>query len=120
MLYAQVMDAGISTDARIAKLITAALDGALTDAQAEQLAQVDRDLLKLAWLAAARRIAEQHQRIGELQAKLAGPAKLDPATPSGQRPIHTKPPARKRKAKPGARSGHPAAQAPRPARSGLA
>ncbi|MBS3735063.1 MAG: IS66 family transposase [Phycisphaerae bacterium] len=110
------MDAGISTDARIAKLITAALDGALTDAQAEQLAQVDRDLLKLAWLAAARRIAEQHQRIGELQAKLAGPPGIDPVTPSAQRPIYTKPPARKRKAKPGARKGHPGKRRPTPKR----
>ena len=45
------MDARISTDARIARLITAALDGKLTDAQAEQLAAIDRDLIKLAFLA---------------------------------------------------------------------
>jgi len=103
------MDTRISTDARLATLIEAALDGTLTDAQAEQLAAVDRHLIKLAFLAAAKRVAE-------LQAKLGGPPKIDPATPSGQRPIYTKLPAPKRKGKPGAKPGHPPARRPAPQR----
>ena len=57
------MDARISTDVRIAALITAALDGTFTEEQAEQLAAVDHDLSKLAWLAASRRIAELEGRL---------------------------------------------------------
>ncbi|MFW6106523.1 MAG: hypothetical protein ACOC8H_00005, partial [bacterium] len=97
------MDAGIDASERIRELLAAALDGTLSDAQAEELAGVDRDLLKLAWLAASKRIAE-------LQAKLGGPPKLDPATPSGQRPVYTKPPVPKRKGRPGARKGHAGAR----------
>ncbi|MFP3938618.1 MAG: hypothetical protein ACLFVW_09795, partial [Phycisphaerae bacterium] len=100
------MDAGIDASERIRELLAAALDGTLSDAQAEELAGVDRDLLKLAWLAVAKRIAEQDQRIAELRAKLDGPPKLDPATPSGRRPVYAKPPAPKRKGRPGARKGH--------------
>jgi transposase len=103
------MDARISTDKRVATLITAALDGTLTDAQAEQLAAIDRDLIKLAFLATAKRVAE-------LRAKLSGPPKIDPATPSGQRPIYTKPTTTKRKKKPGAKPGHPGARRPEPQR----
>jgi transposase len=103
------MDTRISTNARIATLITAALDGTLTEQQAKQLAGVDDELGKLAWLAAAKRIAE-------LMAKTQGPPRIDPATPSGQRPIYTKPPAPKRKGKPGAKPGHAGARRPEPQR----
>ena len=103
------MDERIRTDARGAALIVAALDGSLTDEQAEQLAAIDHALGKLAWLAAAK-------RIGELQAKIDGPPKIDPSTPSGQRPIYTKPPAPKRKGKPGAKPGHAPARRPAPQR----
>ena len=110
------MDARINASKRIRELLAAALDGTLTDPQAEELAKADRDLLKLAWLAAARRIAEQNQRIGELQAKLTGPAGIDPVTPSGQRPVYTKPAAPQRKGTPGARKGHRGARRPTPKR----
>lgn len=103
------MDAQINASERIRELLAAALDGTLSDAQAEELAGVDRDLLKLAWLAAAKRIAE-------LQARLGGPAKVDPGTPSGQRPVYTKPPAPKRKGRPGAKKGHPGTGRPTPSR----
>ncbi len=78
----------------------------ITDKQAEQLARIDVNVAKLAWLAAAKRIAEQNAKINQLQAKFGGPPKIDPATPSGQRPIYTKPPAPKRKGKPGAKPGN--------------
>lgn len=110
------MDDQASKEARIESLLAAALDGTLTDQQAQQLAEADRDLLKLAWMAVARRIAEQNQRIDQLQARLGGPPKLDPATPSGQRPIYTKPATPKRKGKPGARKGHPGTRRPTPRR----
>lgn len=90
-------------------ILVAALDGTLTEPQADRLAEIDAQLLKLALLAATKRIAE-------LQAKLGGPPKVDPATPSGQRPIYTKPPAPKRKKKPGAKPGHPPARRPTPQR----
>jgi len=103
------MDERIRTDARVAALLVAALEGTLTEQQAEQLAAIDDALGKLAWLAAAKRIAE-------LQARLDGPPKIDPATPSGQRPIYTKPSAPKRKRKPGAKPGHAPARRPTPQR----
>ena len=103
------MDTRIGKDARLAALIAAALDGTLTDEQAEQLAGVDDELGKLAWLAAAKRIAG-------LLGKTQGPPKIDPATPSGQRPVYSKPAAPKRQGKPGAKPGHAGAHRPEPQR----
>ena len=103
------MDDRIGTDARVAVLLAAALEGRLSDAQAQELAQLDRDLIKLAILAAVKRIAE-------LKAKVEGAAKVDPSTPSGQRAIYTKPPAPKRSGKPGAKPGHAGVRRPRPTR----
>ena len=103
------MDERIRTDARIAALVVAALEGTLTDRQAEELAQVDAYLAKLAWLAVAKRIAE-------LKAKIDGPPQVDPATPSGQRPLYTKPSAPKRRKKPGAKPGHAPAHRVKPQR----
>jgi transposase len=110
------MNARIKANERIRELLAAALDGTLTDTQAEELAAFDRDLIKLAFLAAAKRVAEMSGQIAELKAKLGGPPKIDPATPSGQRPIYTKPPAPKRKGKPGAKPGHAGARRPQPQR----
>ena len=103
------MDAEIAENERIRELLVAALDGRLSYEQAEELAHVDPHLQKLAWLAAA-------QRIAELKARIDGPAKVDPSTPSSQRPIYTKPPAKKRKAKPGAKPGHVGTRRPPPQR----
>ncbi len=64
--YAQGMDGQISRDAAAATLVATALEGRLSDAQAEQLAALDPTLQKLAWLAATQRIAEQDARIAEL------------------------------------------------------
>jgi len=103
------MDAKISGNERIRGLLAAALDGTLSDAQAEELAALDRGLVKLAILAAVKRIAE-------LKAKTNGPPKVDPSTPSGQRPVYTKPPGKKRKAAPGAKPGHAGTRRPAPLR----
>lgn len=86
--------------------MAAALEGTLSEQQAEQLSAIDRDLIKLALMAAARRIAEQNDRIAELLVTRQGPSAIDPATPSGQRPVYTKPTSPKRRKKPGAKVGH--------------
>ena len=96
-------------DARLRKLLAAALDGSLTDAQAEELAAVDGKLRKLAFLATARCIAE-------LRGKLALAGANDPSTPSGQKPVYTKPPTPRRKGRPGAKVGHGGIRRPTPPR----
>lgn len=93
------MDAPIGTDAELETLIEAALRGELTEAQAERLARRDTSLMKAVLLAAVKRIAE-------LQSKLGAVPPISASTPSGQVPIYTKPPAPKRKGKPGAKNGH--------------
>ena len=105
-----------STDAEAQAIIEAALGGDLTENQAEQLARLGPEVVKLALLAAAKRIAEQSARITELESKLKGATQVNPSTPSGQRPIYTKPPARKRKGKPGAKPGHKGTHRSRPDR----
>jgi hypothetical protein len=102
------MDDRIGKDAKAKTLVAAALDGTLTDAQAAELAALDRRIQKLAWLAAAHRIAE-------LKAKIEPSSRIDPSTPSGQRPVYTKPPAPRRKGKPGAKPGHVGSRRPAPA-----
>lgn len=110
------MDERIGTDARVAALVLAALDGKLSDVQAETLARIDTELGKLAWLAAAQRIGEQNVRIAQLEGRVAVAGAGDPSTPSGQRPVYAKPPAPKRRGKPGARKGHAPARRPPPRR----
>lgn len=108
------MDDGISKDARIRMLVAAALEGTLTDPQAEELAELDRDLIKLAFLAAAQRIAEQNARIARLEGRVLVAGVGDPNTPSGQKPPYVKPPAPQRKGKPGAKPGHVGSRRPAP------
>jgi len=79
-------------------LIQAALRGALTQAQAQRLANEDPEVLALVLLAASKRIAEL-QRATQAQPP-------SPSTPSGMVPIYTKPNTPKRRKKPGARKGH--------------
>ena len=114
-----VMDA--KTDTEVRDILAAAIQGTLTKRHVERLAAIDVELLKLALLTAAKRVAEQHAalnqkdaRIAELEAQLRGPVPVHPSTPSSQRPVYTKPPAPKRKRKPGARKGHPGARRPEP------
>ena len=107
----------------VSQFVEAALAGELTDEQAETLAALDDALVKLILLAAAKRIAEQGEKItqqnaaiAKLQTQLGQPPPIHPSTPSGQRPIYTKPAAPKRKGKPGARKGHKPARRPKPQR----
>ena len=106
------MDDRISKDARVQTLVVAALEGQLTEAQAQELARCGPPLLEVVLLAAACRIAE-------LKAKIEPSSRIDPSTPSGQRPVYTKPPAPRRKGKPGAHPGT-SARAGRPRRRSTA
>ena len=96
-------------------LIDAAVRGELSEAQARQLYRKGPEVVALALLAAAKRIAEQNARIAALQSQLQNKHPC-PATPSGMVPVYTKPNTPKRRQRPGAKRGHPGARRPRPAR----
>ena len=103
----------VSTDAEPKAIIDVALRGELTEDQARRLSCLGPEVIKLALLAAAKRIAElngsnaaKDAQIAELESKLKAAGQISPSTPSGQRPIYIKPPAPKRKGKPGAKPGH--------------
>jgi len=93
------MEFPVGTDAETQDIIASALQGRLTPQQAKIAAAFDPVLDQFAWMAMTSRVAS-------LQAKLESAKVADPSTPSGQIPIYTKPPARKRKGKPGAKPGH--------------
>ena len=103
------MESRSGKEARIRALIDAAIAGKLSDAQAEELSALGKEVTKLALLLAARRIAELQGQLA-----LAGPD--HPSTPSGQKPPYAKPPAPKRQGNPGARIGHVGARRPTPER----
>ena len=103
------MRATQSQESRTRSLIDAALEGRLTDSQAEELSSLGPEVAKLALILAARCIAELRGKLA-----LAGPA--SPSTPSGQRPVYTKPSAPQRKGKPGAQPGHLGHHRPKPTR----
>ena len=91
------------------KLVAALQSGVCDPAAARELYPLGPDAVTLALLAAARRITE-------LQTQTAGG--LSPSTPSGMRPVYTKPnaPGGRRRQRPGARVGHPGHHRPPPAR----
>jgi transposase len=110
------MDAETGKEARTQAIIAMALQGELTKRQAEELYRLGPEAVALAMLAVAKRIAEQGVQITELESKLKAAGQLCPSTPSGQRPVYTKPPAPKRKGKPGARPGHRGSRRAKPER----
>lgn len=87
------------------KLVAALQSGVCDRAAAQELYTLGPDAVTLALLAAARRITE-------LQAQT--PGGVSPSTPSGMRPVYTKPntPAGRRRKRPGARAGHPGHRRP--------
>ncbi len=95
------------TSRSIQPLLDAATSGQLTESQWHQLHQLGPEAVALVGMATGRRIAE-------LQAKLNTASQGDPATPSGQRPTYTKPPASKRRKRPGAKPGHAGSRRPAP------
>ena len=92
------------------RLIAALQRGECDEATARRLYTLGPDAVALALLAAARRISE-------LQAR-AMTAGVSPSTPSGMRPVYTKPNAARgrRRKHPGARDGHPGQRRPAPTR----
>ena len=88
-------------------VLAAALRGTLTEADAQRLYRLGPEAVTLFALAMARRVAE-------LESTDAPASTPDPATPSGQVPIYTKPAAGKRRKRPGAKPGHPGRRRPRP------
>ncbi|MBK8915375.1 MAG: hypothetical protein IPM64_12385 [Phycisphaerales bacterium] len=99
-------------------LVAALQTGVCDEAAALRLYALGSEAVKLALLAAARRIAEQAARIAELQTRPAGdPFATTPATPSGMIPVYLKANVRgkdaeatdrRRRKRPGGRHGHPA------------
>jgi transposase len=90
-------------------LVAALRAGQCDETTARRLYALGPDAVTLALLAAARRITE-------LQTQSSG--KVSPSTPSGMRPVYTKPnaPGRRRRKRPGARDGHPGHRRPMPTR----
>lgn len=101
------------TATELQRIIDAALRGELDQSMAERLHAFGPEAVGLAMLAASKRIAEQSTTIARLQNGSATPT---PFTPSGMRPVYTKPSAPKRHKKPGARAGHPGSRRPTPTR----
>lgn len=98
------------------QLVQRAVRGELGAADLAALCQDSPELVSLALLAAARRIAQQNTRIADLEQKTgtATPCPSTPSlsTPSGMVPIYTKAntPKKGRRKKAGARAGHPGAR----------
>ncbi len=90
----------------VGAIIDAAVRGELSRTQALRLCKDNPEVIILALLAAAKRIAQQDARITELEGNGRG-AQPSPSTPSGMVPVYAKPNARKRHKKPGAKKGHP-------------
>ena len=88
------------------EIIDAALRGQLDKTLAHKLHELGPEAVAVAMLATCRRIAELEKRRDS--------AKPSPSTPSGMVPIYTKPNARKRRKKPGARDGHDGVRRARP------
>jgi len=65
--------------------------GVCDEAAAQQLDALRPDAVRLALLAAARRIAEQDAQLARLEAQAQTAAGVSPSTPSGLRPLYTKP-----------------------------
>ena len=86
------------------EIIEAILNGTCTEAQSLQLARLGPEAVQIAVLAATERIA---------QLKGQSP---HPSTPSGQRPVYTKPNKNRRKTRRGAKPGHQAARRNKPER----
>lgn len=100
------MGTDASTRAQVQALLDAALRGELGEADARRLYTLGPEAVTLFALAVARRMAQ-----------LAAGAKVsaaDPSTPSGQLPVYAKPPATKRRKRPGAKPGHAGTRRPRP------
>jgi len=99
----------------VEQLVQRAVRGELQAADLATLCQDSPELVSLALLAAAKRIAEQNTRLADLEQR-PGTATPCPSTPSGMVPIYTKAntPKKRRRKKAGARQGHKGARREKP------
>ena len=103
-------------------LIDAAVRGELDQGEALRLCRECPEVVTLALLAAAKRIADRDTRIVEQEARIAELQRQgqgqppSPSTPSGMVPIYTKPNTTKRRKKSGAKKGHPGHRREKPER----
>lgn len=94
----------------LATLLDALFRGELTEAQAQRLAALGPEAVRLALLAASARIAD-------LQPQAHCHSAPSPSTPSAMVPLHQKPAVSKRRRKrPGAKDGHPGTRRKAPAK----
>lgn len=109
------------------KLVAALQSGVCDPAAARELYALGPDAVTLALLAAARRLSEQDARLTEQGARLTlletqaqTPGGVSPSTPSGRRPVYTKPNVTakrgQRRQRPGAKAGQPGHQRSTPTR----
>jgi transposase len=86
------------------------LGAGLTEAQAREIYRQGEETVVFALLALAKRLAESRGQ------DAPSPPTVSPSTPSGMRPVYTKPPVSRRKKRPGRKNGHPGARRSRPDR----
>jgi len=110
------MQVGTAAAQTVEELVRRAVRGELDAATLSALCADSPELVSLALLAAAKRIAEQDVRLAELEGNgIHGPS--SPSTPSGMVPIYTKAnKSTRRRKKPGARIGHQGVRREQPVR----
>jgi transposase len=74
----------------------------LTEARAREIYRQGEEAVVFVML-------QQAQMIAEAQARSPSPNPVSPSTPSGMRPVYSKPPASARRKRPGRKQGHPGA-----------
>lgn len=86
------------------------LGAGLTEAKARQIYRRGEEAVVFALLQQAKLLAESQGQATR------SPQTVSPSTPSGMRPVYTKPPASRRTKRPGRKNGHPGARRSRPQR----
>ncbi len=94
---------------KLEMILERALRGDLREADAQRLYALGHEAVTLVLLVTMPRLAE-------LRLVASDATAVDPSTPSGQVPVYAKPPAAKRRKRPGAKPGHPGTRRPRPAK----
>jgi len=89
-----------------ASLEVSGLGAGLTEDRARAIYRQGEEATVLALMAQAKMVDETRSTVGA----------VSPSTPSGMRPVYTKPPASSRRKKPGRKAGHPGSRRQAPAR----
>ncbi len=110
------------TATKLDAIVNAALRGPLDETHARRLHDLGPEAVTLAMLAVSKHIADQDARLSEQDSAIAAlqrqgeTQRPSPSTPSGMKPIYTKPNTPKRRKKPGAKKGHPGHRRAKPRR----